>query len=140
MYAFHHVSISVKDLARSIAFYRLFGFEHVLQWVAPDGSLTIVHLKLGSTLLELFCYAQSTDDRLPLLSMDADLRHLGLRHFALRTASLEAALQQLRTAGVNPQSEITEGRTGIRYFFTRDPDGIFVEIVEDERQFVPPMG
>ena len=29
--------------------------------------------------------------------------------------------------------EITEGRTGLKYFFITDPDKIFVEIVEDKR-------
>lgn len=32
-------------------------------------------------------------------------------------------------AGVN----IVEGRTGVRYFFVPDPDGILLEFVEDRR-------
>ena len=36
-------------------------------------------------------------------------------------------------AGLATNPEITEGRTGIKYFFINDPDGNWVEIVQDDR-------
>lgn len=138
MFYIHHVSLSVSDLTASLAFYSRFGFAEVLRWRADDDSLTIVHLKLRDFILELFNYSRpvthSSDQ-----SLDDDLRIVGVRHFALRTGSLVDALNALKTNGLTVYRDITEGRTGITYCFFRDPDGIFVELVEDRRSFMPPM-
>lgn len=50
--------------------------------------------------------------------------------------SIETARDDLVAKGVvKPDIEITQGRTGPRYFFVADPDGILVEISEDKREF-----
>jgi glyoxylase I family protein len=133
MFAFHHTALSVSQLTKSLPFYRALGWDEVFRWSADDGSLVICHLKNGDAFLELFCYSKP----LPPThghSLDVDLQHIGARHIAMRVQSVADAHSHLRREGIEPLSEIKDGRTGVRYFFVRDPDGIFVEIVEDSRQ------
>lgn len=129
----HHVSLSVSDLERSQRFYEGLGFREVVHWRSPDASLQIKHLLLAGFVLELFCYASPLSGQ--KLSLEADLQTLGIRHFALRVPSLQEAREQLLQAGYLLATEPKKGRTGIDYFFLRDPDGVFVEIVEDNRVF-----
>nr|VFK54979.1 MAG: Glyoxalase/Bleomycin resistance protein/Dioxygenase superfamily protein [Candidatus Kentron sp. TUN]VFK58585.1 MAG: Glyoxalase/Bleomycin resistance protein/Dioxygenase superfamily protein [Candidatus Kentron sp. TUN]VFK61152.1 MAG: Glyoxalase/Bleomycin resistance protein/Dioxygenase superfamily protein [Candidatus Kentron sp. TUN] len=61
MFSFHHVSISVTDIDRSIQFYETLGFKVVLRWKADDQSLQITHLRLNEVILRtvLFCKASA---------------------------------------------------------------------------------
>lgn len=133
-FRFHHVALSVSDSGLATAFYHRFGFETVLEWQSEDGDLTITQLQLGGVMLELFCFA-ANHGRMPSAEPLLDnLQQLGPRHFALQVDHLEQTLAELKAADLVPsETTISEGRTGIRYFFIRDPDGNFVEIAEDKR-------
>lgn len=138
MYAIHHVALSITDPINSIEFYNKLGFKQVHFWEAEDESLTITHLKLGDSdfILELFCFAspQSAPDSIHATSTDLPI--IGTKHFGLKVDSIEAARDDLVTQGIaKPDIQITQGRTGPRYFFIEDPDGILVEIAEDKREF-----
>jgi glyoxylase I family protein len=51
-------------------------------------------------------------------------------------SSVEQAKKELAAAGMAPaEVEIRQGRTGPKYFFIKDPDGILVEISQDDRPF-----
>lgn len=129
----HHVSISVKSLDESEKFYRLFGFKKVYEWTAEDKSLMISHLKNRSFILEIFCYANFQE--LPKSSKDitTDLPVLGVKHLALKVSSIKKAKEDLMNKGITPYTEIAQGRMEIQYFFVKDPDGILLEIVQDNR-------
>lgn len=133
-FEFHHVAISVADIRASSEFYAGFGFRQVASWVAEDESLRIVHLKLGEALLELFCYREPMPLAEDSKFLDRDLRILGCKHFGLRVASIADAVENIRRAGYKPLAEVRVGRTGIQYCFYQDPDGIFVELVQDDRK------
>lgn len=136
MYSFHHVALSVTDRKRSVAFYTQLGFKEVHLWNADDNSLTITHLKLGDIILELFCYKDHQEAPGTIRSTKTDLPIIGTKHFGLKVASIEAAREDLTSKGiVDKDIGITQGRTGPRYFFIEDPDGILVEIAEDNRSF-----
>lgn len=135
MFGFHHVALSVSDLDRSKKFYKLLGFEEMLIWVADDKNLTISHLVLGTNFLELFCYREfHTKDE---VSLEDDLHTLGIKHFGLQVDSIELAKEKIIDLGIAKAEDIQikKGRTGITYFFIKDPDNNFVEIVEDKRTF-----
>ena len=134
MFSLHHVALSVSDLERSESFYRLFGFRPVYRWSAPDGSLTIVHLKLGGAFLELFSYRDHQPPPESSRRLETDLPRLGTKHFALGVDSVDAARQRLIEHGLGPVPAPSTGRTGVRYFFIQDPDETLLEIVEDRRQ------
>lgn len=138
MYAAHHVALSVTDRTKSIEFYNKLGFSEVHFWEAEDKSLNITHLKLNDSdfILELFCFASSQSAPDSIHATSTDLPIIGTKHFGLKVDSIEAARDDLTTKGiVEPDIKITQGRTGPRYFFIEDPDGILVEIAEDKREF-----
>jgi len=136
MYGIHHVALSITDRERSVEFYTKLGFAQVHLWAAEDKSLTITHLKLDDFILELFCYKNYQEAPSTIQSTKTDLPVVGTKHFGLRVDSIEAAREDLSQRGiVDKEIEITQGRTGPRYFFIADPDGILVEVSEDKRSF-----
>jgi glyoxylase I family protein len=134
----HHCALSVGDVSVSVAFYGLFGFRVGHRWVAGDGSLEIVHLVLGGFVLELFGYRHNGGRAALDPAVGGDLEERGVKHLALRVESLDAARRALLDGGVPPESigPTTHGRTGLDLFFVRDPDGLWLEIVRDERGIV----
>ena len=136
MFSPHHTAISVTEMNRSVGFYERLGFEVVMQWQADDRSLTIIHMKLAGMLLELFCYASSEEGAVKSRTLESDLKRVGVKHFGLRVDDIESAQTLLIEAGMLDASiPVTKGKTGIDYIFIRDPDGLFVEIVQDDRSF-----
>lgn len=134
MFTPHHFTVSVSSIDKSTAFYETFGFRVMHTWRAEDGSLTIVHLILDAFILELFGFAQNAGQDPGRPSLGNDLDKVGVKHLALQVGSLADAKRALQDAGLNPGTEITKGRTGIEYFFVQDPDGLWLEIVEDHRK------
>jgi len=132
MFTYHHTAISVTDIDKSIEFYSRLGFKQALTWQSETKDLTIVHLKLNDFFLELFCY--SDYDKTTVSSdLNKDLKQIGVRHFAVQVNSIMDAKKFIEDNGIASNIEIKEGRTGVKYFFITDPDKIFVEIVEDNR-------
>jgi glyoxylase I family protein len=137
-FALHHFTLSVRDIDRSVEFYRIFGFRHALRWTAPDGSLEIEHLVNGDGfIIELFQYRENSSR--PSLELDTgnNLPDIGVKHVAFKVLDLAAAHADFKMVDNADTTEITEGRTGITYFFVSDPDGNWVEIVQDERSLTP---
>ncbi|ACO04253.1 MAG TPA: glyoxalase/bleomycin resistance/dioxygenase family protein [Persephonella sp.] len=128
----HHVSITVKDPEKSRNFYKLFGFKEVFRW--SDSSTTVIHMKLNDLILEIFSFKETESSSDQRESLEEELKIIGVKHFALRVKDIQKAKKFLSEIGIVPENtRINKGRTGILYFFIRDPDGIFVEIVQDDR-------
>lgn len=134
MYRAHHVALSVRNSVLVGDFYRKFGFESVALWKAEDSSLTITHFALGQFVLELFCYSDPTNTPRSL-TLDGDLRVLGIKHFALNVEDIDLAAADVLAKSLAPSVDIRMGRTGIRYFFVQDPEANWLEIVEEKRDF-----
>ncbi len=133
MLAFHHVAISCSDRQRTIAFYQALGFQMAFDWTSPDGDLSIVHLKLGDAILEIFNYANSNAPPDAMRSLETDLPTIGTKHFGLKVPDIEQARKRMIAQGFVQNPEVKRGRTGILYFFINDPDGNWVEVVQDDR-------
>ncbi len=135
MFNIHHVALSVKDLELSKQFYTVLGFKTILDWVSDSGDVKISHMMLNGFILELFCYDKFQENA--IVSLEEELHRNGIKHLGLRVESLDSARDKLITEGLAREDElqVKYGRTGINYFFIRDPDGVFVEIVQDDRKF-----
>jgi len=132
----HHVAISVRDVPQTLDFYGLFGFEEVVHWTAQDNSLQIIHLLKDGFCLEVFCYATNGAAAPCEFELGNDLEQLGVKHFAIHVPDLRKTHAALMDLG-HPVSDIRRGRTEVDYFFVRDPDGIWFELVQEERNLDP---
>lgn len=130
----HHTSISVRNLDKSLAFYELLGYQEVHRYNEADGSMSIVHLRLGSPFLEIFAYKKNENQPVLDYEFGNDLDRVGIKHIALATQDIEACLADLKSLGLaDDNTKITYGRTKVSYFFIKDPDGMWVELVKDDR-------
>lgn len=133
MFKITHVAISVSDSKRAIDFYKKFGFEEFKSWMADDESIKINMLKLGNMVLEIFCYKDYESLSENAKTTADDLRVLGTKHFALGVDDINKAKEFVISNNICDNVEITRGRLGKEYFFISDPDGILVEIIENDK-------
>lgn len=130
MFTTDHYAISVGDVDKSIAFYEKLEFSVIKDYHAEDGSVRIVQMKNGNFILEMFAYPDS--EKLPdfVNTLGEDLKVKGAKHLGLQVQDVEKAACYLVESGlINEMPTICEGRLGRPYFFIKDPDGIFVEII-----------
>lgn len=84
--------------------------------------------------MEIFVYKENKDQQPVDYEYANNLEEIGVKHIALQADDIEAALEDLKQKGLADEStKITMGRTKVSYFFIKDPDGVWVEIVKDER-------
>ena len=133
-----HAGLSVADLERSLAFYRdLLGLRllRVLDY-GPESELgrvvgmpacraRIAHLLLGSTMVELFEYAEP-----PGRAMAPDRRQAdhGWIHVGLASTDTRGDCARLREAGVEFLSDPIEFRPGVWIAYFKGPDGEVIEL------------
>ena len=117
-----HTMVRVKDLDKSMAFFRLLGLEETKRMENEEGRVTLVFMAppgQEDTPVEL-TYNWDGDDALP-----SDSRHFG--HLAYRTDDIYALCQKLMDAGVTINRPPRDGHMA----FVRSPDNISVELLQD---------
>jgi catechol 2,3-dioxygenase-like lactoylglutathione lyase family enzyme len=138
---FEHVSITVSNLDRSIAFYRdLIGLElkqvgevdapYIGEIVGVEGTsirLAEFHLHDG-LLLELFEYRSPSGQAVRPRTWDP-----GATHIAFQVDDIDAFWSRLKEAGVETRSDdpivIDDPRWyGVRCAYFSDPDGVTIEV------------
>lgn len=131
---FQHVTISVSDADRALAFYRdLLGFPVLGRlYYRNQVGLVIDFLALGNNaLLEIFSFQAPTK---PSEWLPDDLQ-LGLRHVGFQVRSVDETAARLRSAGVEFTLDPLDAHGGVRIAFFKDPDGTLLEIVEGRLQY-----
>lgn len=142
-----HTGLTVSDIDRAIAFYRdVLGFEvgDKLECQGPiygavtgvaDAAMVIAYVRAPGHTLELLQYT-SPAHRPPVTGRPCDP---GWLHIAFRVKDIEGVVRKIRAAGLEPvASEVPafprgHRSEGVKAVYTRDPDGIVLEFVEDPR-------
>ena len=141
-----HVNINCTNYARSKAFYEMLGFEEV--WQVPATNSAEVNAAVGMSnyrvtgailklkgvepgvLIDLLQWHEPEDHSPPY----ANLYRPGLARLALRSSDLQADYDYLVAQGVevlSPPATVYAGANhGSRFFCFKDPDGTFLELVE----------
>ena len=130
MFNFNHVTISADNLEDTLNFYKLFGFENHKEY--HDKNVDIVMLKLEN-MIEIFHYIENNE--LPEHSKDlsTDLKTIGNKHFGIGVKDINEAKKFVEENKLNDSEiTITKGRLGKPYFFIKDPNGILMEIIEED--------
>ena len=118
-----HVAITVKDLARSIAFYQKLGFAVIRQSENPTQRMVFVGNGLAE--LELFGLKDEAAKEVPPLQND----EVGLKHIAFHVDDLEGVVDALKQKGITFTTEIRRSGPRASIFFT-DPDGTILQLLE----------
>jgi len=135
-----HVGLTVKNLERSIAFYRdVVGMKET-EWQMlnvrseqfdtltnnPGAELKVAHLTLDSFMLQLIEYVAKGGTTL-------DLHHnnVGSPHLCIYIPDVEAKLKEVQQRGdVVITSCLVQIAPNMRSFYTEDPDGVPVEFLQ----------
>ena len=137
-----HVSVTVSDLDRSIAFYRdVIGLELQDRGVSDDPELSDVlsvddvkiewaELSLGPVILELVHYLSAGAD-----PADVDVKRAGATHIGIGVEDIVEPTTRLREAGAlisRTVVTLTEDSdwNGTKIVYAKDPDGVTIELVE----------
>jgi len=137
-----HVSVTVADLDRSIAFYRdVIGLELLDRGIGDEPELSDVlsvddvkiewaELSLGSVILELVHYLTGGGD-----TADVDVKRAGATHIGIAVEDIVPATKRLRDADALISRDVVtlteEGDwNGAQIVYGRDPDGVTIELVE----------
>ncbi|MDQ6877506.1 MAG: VOC family protein [Candidatus Dormibacteraeota bacterium] len=129
-----HVTISVSDVDRSIAFYRdLLGLPAVGRLNSRNelGQM-IDFFDVGhGALVELVSFSAPTK---PSEWLRNDLQ-TGLRHIGFKVRDVDAEVARLKAVGVAFTMEPTNAVGGVRIAFFKDPDGTLLELLQGELQY-----
>lgn len=130
----HHIAISVRDLEKSVEFYSRLGYKQLYESGKDDQSSSTVHMLLGDSFLEIFAYAKNKNEAPLTYERANNPDEVGVKHVALQADDINAAFDDLKARNMLTEGTIVkESKIGIKYFFIQDPDGMWVEIVEDKR-------
>jgi catechol 2,3-dioxygenase-like lactoylglutathione lyase family enzyme len=138
MKGLHHVGIPVRDIERSLQWYReVLGLEPEFEARAegPDvdrnvqlenARLRFAFLPLGETILELLEYESPVGEDFRLRNCD-----VGAVHVCFEVEDIDAVYRELTARGVEFSIEPTRQSgpiEGQRCCYFRDPDGIQLEL------------
>lgn len=143
MTSLHHTSLTVRDLDRSLTFYRdLLGMDVLVTQEKEGGYLASIvgyedaHVRMahlafpgGDHRLELFQYLRPEPHGRP-----GEPRDVGITHVCLVVEDLAPLYGRLRDAGVQFYSDPIQVDTGVNAggtaVYLHDPDGITLELFQ----------
>lgn len=141
---FLHISITCRDLESTIRFYEALGLKTIKRLGVVDDAGIARAFRLPCGRLEVAYLA--TSDRPGALFIDLaqwldpvaqgeaypTLDHVGLNRFALRVKALDATVASAHRHGITFMTDapVAVGDDGMRFIVARDPDGVFVQLVE----------
>ena len=140
---FLHISITARDLERSILFYETLGLKVTQRFgdVNEPGIADAFRLSGGHLKVAYIAAPEGTSglfiDLVQWVAPAAPgtaypvANHVGLNRFALRVSELDTVVATLKRAGVTFLSDTPQNfGEGIRCIVATDPDGVFVQLIE----------
>lgn len=123
--AFDHVLIVVKDMEKSINFYKLIGFEHLETIQRPSDWVGV--MKLGPVKIELMHQKEGRETYRP----ERKITDIGFRHIGFRVNDVQKIYDELKEVIEfdSPPVPIA-GRQGRKTVFFSDPDGVELHFVQ----------
>ena len=124
------LGIVITDSEQALAFYRdLLGFEHMGDTPMPIGGGGTMHrLMCGDSLIKLVKLDENPAAEAPRGGIGGAT---GYRYFTMQVTNLAAITQQCKDAGVRVLVDAAEIRPGLSITMVEDPDGNWVEFVDD---------
>ena len=123
---FHHISMKVKDLEKSIKFYKALGFTEKVSWGEAPKKIVLLDTGDGN----YFEISQSEPEQV----WDEGV----FRHIALRADDCATALELARKLGAEVTVETrnvtlkSDPPMPIRIAFFKGPDGELIELFQNE--------
>jgi len=116
-YVFDHIHLVSPDPAKTADFYaKMFGAKKSVKDLGGGRQAVSVDLA-GTTILIR-------------QAMDADKGKPSLDHYGIRTDNLEAAIKELKAAGVEFTMDMRAVRPDFKISFLRTPDGVSIELTQ----------
>ena len=124
------LGIVIKDSDASLAFYRdLLGFEHVADTPMPGPAPATMHrLMCGDSMIKLVSHDETPEAS---AAPGGPAGATGLRYFTMQVSNLADVTDACRAAGVKVIIDQLEVRPGVSISMVADPDGNWVEFVDD---------
>lgn len=124
------LGIVITDSEASLAFYRdVLGFEHVADTPMPAGIGGTMHrLLCGSTLIKLVKLDENPTASAPPGGITGAS---GYRYFTMQVSNLSEITEACRESGADVIIDGAEIRPGVSISMVADPDGNWVEFVDD---------
>ncbi|MFN0026765.1 MAG: VOC family protein [Acidimicrobiales bacterium] len=124
------LGIVIRDSEASLRFYRdTLGFEHVADMPMPLGGGGTMHrLNCGDTLVKLVKF-----DKVPEAANPGGgiVGASGFRYFTMIVTNLAEVMQTVAEAGYKVVISMREARPGVTIGMVEDPDGNWVEFVQN---------
>ncbi|MDY3281403.1 SMU1112c/YaeR family gloxylase I-like metalloprotein [Dysosmobacter sp.] len=122
----HHTAIIASDYQAARTFYvEKLGLPVLSERFRPERGDWKIDLQAGNSRIELFV--------IPTAPPRPNYPEaLGLRHLAFRVTDLDAAVRELEGKGIPCEPIRTDPVTGCRFTFFKDPDGLPLELYENQ--------
>jgi catechol 2,3-dioxygenase-like lactoylglutathione lyase family enzyme len=131
-----HLSYTVSDIDRSVAFYAMFGFEPVNRYQV-DGKLIEQAVDIEDADVDIQLIRRPDGLTLELIeytgqpsSRAAHNSQVGAAHLAFVVDDINSAYKQLLAERVAFLSAPNRDKYGEFWVYLRDPDGIIVELMQ----------
>lgn len=120
-FSIEHVTVRVRDMEASVAFYqRMFDAKVMLRRNISE-SRKIVFLKIGDSMLELMHMGPAGEPGDPR-------ERYGVHHIGIQTDDFPGAYQSLKAKGAEFLGEAFQPTPGINLVFLKDPNGAVIEL------------
>jgi catechol 2,3-dioxygenase-like lactoylglutathione lyase family enzyme len=124
------LGIVIRDSEASLRFYRdTLGFNHEADMPMPLGGGGTMHrLNCGNTLVKLVKFDNVPDAANPPGGI---VKASGYRYFTMIVSNLAEIMKQVEDAGYKVVISMREARPGVTIGMVEDPDGNWVEFVQN---------